>query len=129
MATQRVTKQRLAIQEVLTTQTNFRSAQEIHSLLTASGNEIGLSTVYRNLTEMFESAEVDMLIATDGESLYRLCSNDHHHHLTCSSCGLTIEITGEALEVWAKQVGADHGFTNITHTLEISGTCKSCQAR
>jgi Fur family ferric uptake transcriptional regulator len=127
MATQRLTKQRKAITEALTSQENFRSAQEIHSLLNSNGETIGLSTVYRNLTEMFESRDVDMIIGTDGESQYRLCSDNHHHHLTCTKCGLAIEITGEALEVWAKQVGIDNGFTEIAHTLEITGVCRDCK--
>ena len=127
MATQRLTKQRKAITEALASQENFRSAQEIHALLTADGETIGLSTVYRNLTEMFEVRDVDMIIGTDGESQYRLCSANHHHPLTCKQCGLAIEITGEALEVWAKQVGIDNGFTEITHTLEITGICRTCK--
>ena len=127
MATQRLTKQRRAITEALASQENFRSAQEIHALLAASGETIGLSTVYRNLTEMFEVRDVDMIIGTDGESQYRLCSSSHHHHLTCTKCGLAIEITGEALEVWAKQVGIDNGFTEISHTLEITGICRTCK--
>ena len=127
MATQRLTKQRKAITEALTSQENFRSAQEIHALLNANGETSGLSTVYRNLTEMFESRDVDMIIGTDGESQYRLCSDNHHHHLTCTKCGLAIEITGEALEVWAKQVGIDNGFTEIAHTLEITGVCRDCK--
>ncbi len=127
MATQRLTKQRKAITQALTSQENFRSAQEIHALLTVNGETIGLSTVYRNLTEMFEARDVDMIIGADGESQYRLCSNDHHHHLTCTKCGLALEITGEALEVWAKQVGIDNGFTEISHTLEITGICRACK--
>jgi Fur family ferric uptake transcriptional regulator len=127
MATQRLTKQRKAITEALASQDNFRSAQEIHALLTVNGEAIGLSTVYRNLTEMFEARDVDMIIGADGESQYRLCSSNHHHHLTCSKCGLAIEITAEALEVWAKQVGIDNGFTDIAHTLEITGICRTCK--
>lgn len=127
MATQRLTKQRKAITEALASQENFRSAQDIHALLTVNGETIGLSTVYRNLTEMFEARDVDMIIGTDGESQYRLCSSNHHHHLTCTKCGLAIEITGEALEVWAKQVGIDNGFTDIAHTLEITGICRPCK--
>ena len=127
MATQRLTKQRKAITEALTSQDNFRSAQDIHALLVVQGETIGLSTVYRNLTEMFEARDVDMIIGADGESQYRLCSTNHHHHLTCTKCGLAIEITGEALEVWAKQVGIDNGFSEIAHTLEITGICRACK--
>ena len=128
MATQRITKQRLAIVDALSSQINFKGAQEIHALLVASGETLGLSTVSRNLTEMFEARDVDLIIGADGESLYRLCSDDHHHHLTCKACGHAIEIVGEALEVWAKQVGLDHGFSDISHTLEITGVCKACRS-
>jgi len=80
MATQRLTKQRKAITEALASQENFRSAQDIHALLTAGGETIGLSTVYRNLTEMFEVRDVDMIIGSDGESQYRLCSANHYRN-------------------------------------------------
>ena len=65
--------------------------------------------------------------ADDGETLYRRCDSEHHHHhLVCKSCGLTVEVEGPEMERWANGVAAAHGFVEVTHTLEILGTCAQC---
>jgi Fur family transcriptional regulator, ferric uptake regulator len=63
-----------------------------------------------------------------GEHLYRRCSEGHHHHLVCRSCGRTVEVEGPAVETWSDRVAATHGFTDVSHTLEIFGTCPDCAA-
>jgi len=65
-----------------------------------------------------------MLRAEDGEALYRRCSATHHHHLVCRSCGRTVEVDGPAVERWADRVAAEHGYADVSHTLEIFGTCR-----
>lgn len=122
----RSTKQRSAIVEILSTSQSFFSAQEIHNQLRKSGSTIGLSTVYRTLTALTATNEVDVILREDGESLYRLCSQIHHHHLVCRKCGLTLEIQAEEVESWASEISKKHGFANIEHTLEIIGTCTNC---
>ena len=47
----------------------------------------------------------------------------HHHHLVCRACGKTVEVDGPAVERWADKVSAEHGFTDVSHTLEIFGLC------
>ena len=65
-----------------------------------------------------------MLRQPDGESVYRRCSSDrHHHHLVCRSCGTTVEVDGPAVERWAEKVAAEHGFSSVEHTVEVFGTC------
>ena len=60
----------------------------------------------------------------DGEAVYRACrTGDHHHHLVCRVCGRTLEIEGPAVERWTESVAAAHGFRDVTHTVEIFGTC------
>jgi Fur family ferric uptake transcriptional regulator len=105
---------------------DFRSAQEIHELLHRSGEPVGLSTVYRTLQALAESEEVDVLRNLDGEALYRRCSGTHHHHLVCRSCGRTVEVEGPTVERWASAVAAKHGFTQVSHTLEVFGSCPGC---
>jgi Fur family transcriptional regulator, ferric uptake regulator len=105
---------------------DFRSAQEIHDLLKRQGDNVGLSTVYRTLQALADSDEVDVLRTEDGEALYRRCSTSHHHHLVCRSCGRTVEVEGPAVERWATGIAQQHGFANISHTLEIFGTCPDC---
>ena len=122
----RPTRQRRAVAEVMTTFDDFRSAQEIHELLAGRGVAIGLATVYRTLQLLAEYGEVDVLRSEDGEAIYRRCSDSHHHHLVCRSCGATVEVEGPAVERWTSAIAADHGFTAVSHTLEIFGTCPRC---
>ncbi len=123
----RPTRQRLALAEALSGAEEFRSAQEIHAGLTAAGERIGLATVYRNLQAMAADGEVDIIRTADGESIYRACVTDaHHHHLVCRSCGLTVEVTGDAVERWAEAVAAEHGFSQVRHTVEVDGLCARC---
>ena len=119
----RPTRQRIAVTEALASFDDFRSAQEIHELLDRRGAKVGLATVYRTLQRLSESREVDMLRTEDGEAVYRRCSDTHHHHLVCRECGATVEIEGPAVERWTSAMAAEHGFADVSHTLEIFGTC------
>ena len=126
---QRMTRQRAAVSEALEDLPDFRSAQQLHELLRARGDAVGLATVYRTLQTLAEGGLVDVLRTEDGESLYRKCErSEHHHHLVCRGCGTAVEIDGPTVETWASQVGAAHGFTDITHTIELFGTCEACRA-
>jgi Fur family ferric uptake transcriptional regulator len=122
----RPTRQRLAVAEVLATFDDFRSAQEIHALLGRRGENVGLATVYRTLQKLADSGEVDVLRTEEGEAAYRRCSDTHHHHLVCRTCGATVEVEGPAVERWTKAIAAEHGYADISHTLEIFGTCPNC---
>ena len=124
----RSTRQRAAVASVLEGQDEFRTAQEIHAALRAAGEAVGLTTVYRTLQALADSEEVDVLRNADGETAYRRCSKGHHHHLVCRSCGRTVEVEGPAVERWADKIAADNGFTDVSHTLEIFGTCTSCRS-
>jgi Fur family transcriptional regulator, ferric uptake regulator len=123
---QRPTRQRRAIAAAMDTFDDFRSAQEIHALLSSTGEQVGLSTVYRNLQALADSGEVDALRTETGESIYRRCSATHHHHLVCRSCGATVEVEGPAVEKWTRSIAAAHGYSDVSHTLEIFGTCDAC---
>jgi Fur family transcriptional regulator, ferric uptake regulator len=125
-APQRATRQRAAVSAVLDSVSDFRSAQELHDLLRRQGENVGLTTVYRTLQGLAEAGQVDVLRTDDGESMYRRCSSGHHHHLVCRECGRAVEVAGPAVERWADQVAAAHGFSDVTHTLEIFGRCPNC---
>ena len=114
---QRRTRQRAAVQDVLAELHEFRTAQQIHDELRKRGDSIGLTTVYRTLQALAESDELDALRTADGETAYRRCSDGHHHHLVCRSCGRTVEVSGPAVERWANAVAAEHGFREVSHDL------------
>ena len=127
MSGARPTRQRRAVAEVLGTFTDFRSAQEIHELLGQRGEQVGLATVYRTLQRLAETGEVDLLRTEDGEAIYRRCSESHHHHLVCRDCGATVEVEGPAVERWTRAIAGEHGYDEVSHTLEIFGTCPRCR--
>lgn len=124
----RSTKQRAAVVELLNEIDDFRSAQELYDELRKRGGGIGLTTVYRTLQSLSEAGMIDVLRTDSGEAIYRRCSDHHHHHLVCRNCGYTVEIEGPAVERWADTIASSNGFSDISHTVEIVGTCGTCSA-
>lgn len=124
----RTTRQRTAVAAALGELADFRSSQEIHEYLRSRGDSVGLSTVYRTLQTLVASGQVDSILREDGEAVYRMCSDRHHHHLVCRACGQAVEVEGPTVERWADSVSREHGFTQVSHTLEIFGLCPRCSA-
>ncbi|GAA4635680.1 Fur family transcriptional regulator [Actinoallomurus vinaceus] len=123
----RGTRQAEALGQVLADLPEFRSAQDIHAELRRRGERVGLTTVYRHLQVLSEGGGVDTLRDETGETLYRRCeSSAHHHHVTCRSCGRSVEVEGREIERWAERVAAEAGFTDVDHTVEIFGLCPDC---
>ncbi|HET6211723.1 MAG TPA: Fur family transcriptional regulator [Micromonosporaceae bacterium] len=122
----RNTRQRTAVSALLASVEGFHSAQDLHLMLRERGERVGLTTVYRTLQALADAGEVDVMRPPGGEHLYRRCSEGHHHHLVCRACGRTVEVEGPAVESWAERVAARHGYADVSHTLEIFGTCPDC---
>ena len=80
----------------------------------------------RSLQSMADDGQVEVIVRGDGESVYRQCSPSHHHHLVCRSCRSTVEIDAPDVERWATDVAAQHGFRDVTHTVEVFGVCSRC---
>ena len=124
----RATRQRSAISALLDESKGFRSAQDLHAELRDKGDTIGLTTVYRTLQSMADAGAVDVLRTDSGELIFRKCSDSHHHHLVCRVCGFTVEVEEPKVEVWAREAGRAHGFTELTHSVELFGLCAECAA-
>jgi Fur family transcriptional regulator, ferric uptake regulator len=122
-STQKMNKSDIKLIAVLERTGGFASAQELHQILRREGDGIGLTTVYRALQSLVDDKIVDLLRREDGEAIYRLCGDTHHHHLVCKSCGDTVEIEGGAIEKWAKTMAEEFGFRDVGHTAEIFGIC------
>lgn len=127
-APRRTTRQREAVREALAASDEFVSAQSLHQALRTDGATVGLATVYRALAALAEDGEADAL-QSGGEVLYRACTPTHHHHLICRSCGRTVELEAAAVERWAGQVAAEHGFVEPEHVVDIFGLCAECAAK
>jgi Fur family transcriptional regulator, ferric uptake regulator len=123
----RGTRQAEAVAAALDRLPGFCSAQQIHAELRERGDQVGLTTVYRHLQALSEAGRVDAIRDSSGEILYRRCQTDaHHHHLTCRDCGRSVEVEGKAVERWAEDVARLAGFSDVGHTVELSGLCPDC---
>ena len=125
---QRQTKQRTAVAALLAETDEFRTAQQLYDDLRKRGDSVGLTTVYRALQSLTAASEVDSITSDDGETVYRKCSDAHHHHLVCRKCGKTVEITGPTVESWAESMAKENGFTEVSHTMELFGLCAHCSS-
>ena len=125
----RNTRQRRAVARALASLEDFISTQDLHALLRERGDSVSLATTYRILQSMSELGELDVLRSDDGEAIYRRCAAEHHHHhLVCRRCGAAVELEAPAVEEWAGRTAAAHGFTEVDHTVEITGLCAACSA-
>ena len=124
-----MTRAQRAVLAVLQGQQGFLSAQQVHARLRAGGESVGLTSVYRAVAALREDGSVDEARTASGESGYRVCASDgHHHHLSCRSCGATVEIEAPGLEQWVAELGEQHGYVVEGHLLEVTGTCRTCSA-
>ncbi len=129
MQPKRNTWQREAVRVELVDAPGFVSAQELHRRLKDGGSTVGLATVYRALAHLAEVGDADSLQSPEGETLFRSCETSaHHHHLVCRRCGETRELAATVVEDWAGRVGAEHGFTEIGHVVDLFGLCPECSA-
>ena len=127
----RASRQRTAVVGV-PARTGARLPQRAGDPRRAAGpaaSAVGLATVYRALQALADAGEVDVLRTDEGEAVYRRCSAGHHHHLVCRECGRTVEVEGPAVERWADTVAAEHGFSDVAHTVEIFGPARPLRRR
>ncbi|MDR6413888.1 Fur family ferric uptake transcriptional regulator [Pseudarthrobacter sulfonivorans] len=126
---QRVTKQRVAVSTALDELDDFVSTQELYRILQNKGVSVSLATAYRILQSLADDGLVDVLRNGEGEAVYRRCAvTGHHHHLLCRNCGKAVEVEAPAVETWAARTAAEHGYTEVAHTVEIFGLCPDCTA-
>ncbi len=126
----RNTKQRTAVIEVLRDLDNFASAKIIYRELQDREHSVGLTTVYRTLQSLSEIHAVDELHMPGGETLYRHCDSEgHHHHLVCTRCGRTEEIEGGPVEKWASSIASKFDFELTGHDAEVFGVCADCRKK
>jgi Fur family ferric uptake transcriptional regulator len=123
----RMTRQKRAVASLLAETGEFSSAQDLHARLKEAGEKVGLATVYSQLRTLADSGEIDSVRGDSGETLYRRCDlESHHHHLVCRRCGHAVELDAPEVETWARRVGGSYGFRHLDHVLEITGICDRC---
>jgi len=103
------------------------SAEDVYKTFLDMGEDVGLATVYRVLTQ-FESAGLITKHNFEGEhSVYELNEGLHHDHILCVKCGRVDEFLDETIEDRQRAIAAKFGYAITDHCLYIYGICKDCQ--
>jgi len=116
----KITLPRLKILEILEKASNRHlSAEDIYKELLDSGEEIGLATVYRVLTQFEAAGLVTRHNFEGGHSVFELDDGEHHDHMVCVETGEVIEFTSEEIERLQHEVAERHGFELLDHSLVL----------
>lgn len=120
----RYTRQAAAVIAVMSGMSVYSDARDILEAVRQAGGRVGLATVYRHLRVLAEEGSVDTARGAGGQTLYRLRRDARTHFLTCRVCGNTVEVDGEELWEWVREVASRAGFTLTGHTVELTGVCR-----
>ena len=126
----KVTLPRMKILEFLE-QANVRhqSAEDIYRSLLDDGEEIGLATVYRVLTQFEAAGLVERHHFESGQAVFELNEKGHHDHIICVSCGKVEEFFDEMIEARQQEVAEEKGYLVTDHSLTLYGKCPDCQEK
>jgi len=123
-----VTLPRLKILQILEeSQEHHFSAEEIYRKLIDAGEDIGLATVYRVLTQFEEAGLVMRHHFESGQSVFEMDNGKHHDHLVCVKCGRVEEFVDQTIEKRQEEIAKNAGYLITDHSLNIYGICKRCR--
>ena len=115
----KVTLPRLRILELLEEDKAHLSAEEIYRKLIDAGEEVGLATVYRVLTQFEQAGICIRHNFEEGHAVYELTPSDHHDHMVCLDTGDVIEFTDDLIEERQKILATEHGYEIIDHSMVL----------
>ena len=126
----KVTIPRLKILELLEqATTRHLSAEDIYKTFSELGEDIGLATVFRVLTQFEEAGLVKRRNFEEGYSVFELNQGPHHDHLVCIKCGKVDEFVDETIEKRQRNVAEKAGYQMTDHSLIIYGVCSTCSKK
>ncbi|MES9898214.1 MAG: ferric iron uptake transcriptional regulator [Sedimenticola sp.] len=126
----KVTHPRLTIIGILERrQGRHASAEDIYRQLLEEGEEIGIATIYRVLTQCEQAGLVKRLQFEGGRSVFELAEEDHHDHIVCIRCGYVEEFNDEMIEQRQQEIAARTGFTLEDHSMILYGLCAKCRKK
>jgi len=116
----KVTLPRLRILELLEDGDKAHlSAEEIYRRLIDAGEEVGLATVYRVLTQFEQAGICIRHNFEEGHAVYELTPSDHHDHMVCLNTGDVIEFTDDIIEERQKKLAQERGYEIIDHSMVL----------
>jgi Fur family ferric uptake transcriptional regulator len=124
----KATLPRIKILEILESdKTRHMSAEEVYRSLLDAGQDVGLATVYRVLTQFENAGLVTRHHFDENHSVFELSQGEHHDHILCVKCGKVEEFVDEVIEARQKKIAEEAGFSMTDHCLYIYGVCRDCQ--
>lgn len=123
----KVTSQRLAILEALSSGRTHVTAQEVFEVINVKHPEMGFATVYRFLRKLTDEGFASEVRMGGLPARYELKSKIHHDHLTCTQCGKIVEFENQQIEKLQISVAHQFGFQLTDHVLELYGICSDCR--
>ena len=116
----KITLPRLKILEIFE-KSNLRhlSAEDMYKELLDSGEDIGLATVYRVLTQFEAAGLVTRHNFEGGHSVFELDDGEHHDHMVCVESGEVIEFSNEEIERLQHEIAEKHGYELLDHNLVL----------
>jgi len=103
------------------------SAEEVYKALLESGEEVGLATVYRVLTQFEQAGLVTRHHFEGGQSVFELNEGKHHDHILCIKCGKVDEFIDKTIEERQVLIAKEKGYEMTDHSLYIYGICRDCR--
>ena len=102
------------------------SAESIYQKLKDQGDDVGLATVYRVLTQFETAGLIHRHNFEEGSSVFEISSNHHHDHIVCERCGTVKEFFDDVIEKRQAAIANKSGFKITEHHHTIYGICQSC---
>ena len=104
-------------------------AEDVYKSLLDTGDDVGLATVYRVLTQFEAAGLVTRHHFEGGHAVFEINQGEHHDHIVCVSCGRVDEFIDETIEERQRVIAKKFGYTMSDHALNIYGTCAVCQEK
>ena len=124
------TAQRDLILDVFLRTEEHLTSEDLYRLVQREDPNIGQTTVYRTLKLLTEAGLAREVRFGDGRSRYEHnYKHQHHDHMICTECGLTIEFYSPEIEALQDAIAAKHRFQPTYHSLRINGICSDCRRR
>ena len=99
------------------------SAEDVYRTLIGEGEDIGLATVYRVLTQFEQAGLLERHHFESGKAVFELASDSHHDHLVCLQCGRVEEFYDAEIEKRQIKIAKDRGFAIHEHSLSLYADC------
>ena len=100
------------------------SAEDIYKVMINAGEDVGLATVYRVLTQFEQAGLLIRHHFESGKAVFELNGGGHHDHIVCVKCGRVAEFYDAEIEKRQQAAADAHGFSMQDHSLTIYGLCK-----